>query len=64
MKDLKEKIMKLVFLMAATASIAAAALICIFLFKSGIPAIAEIGIVDFIFGREWRPANDIYGIFL
>ena len=63
MKDLKEKIMKLVFLMAATASIAAAALICFFLFKSGIPAIAEIGIVDFIFGREWRPANDIYGIF-
>ena len=63
MKDLKEKIVKLVFLMAATASIAAAALICIFLFKSGIPAIAEIGIVDFIFGREWRPANDIYGIF-
>ena len=63
MKDLKEKIMKLVFLMAATASIAVAALICIFLFKSGIPAIEEIGIVDFIFGREWRPANDIYGIF-
>ena len=63
MKDLKERIMKLVFLMAATASIAAAALICIFLFKSGIPAISEIGIVDFIFGREWRPANDIYGIF-
>ena len=63
MKDLKEKIMKLVFLMAATASIAAAALICFFLFKSGIPAIAEIGIVDFILGREWRPANDIYGIF-
>lgn len=63
MKDLKEKIMKLVFLMAATASIAAAALICFFLFKSGIPAIAEIGVLDFIFGREWRPANDIYGIF-
>ncbi len=63
MKDLKEKIMKLVFLMAATASIAAAALICFFLFKSGIPAIGEIGIVDFIFGREWRPANDVYGIF-
>ena len=53
----------MVFLMAATASIAAAALICIFLFRSGIPAISEIGIVDFIFGREWRPANDIYGIF-
>ena len=63
MKDLKERIMKLVFLMAATASIAAAALICIFLFKSGIPAILKIGVVDFIFGNEWRPANDIYGIF-
>ena len=63
MKDLKEKIMKLVFIMAAAASIVAAALICIFLFATGIPAIAEIGVTEFIFGTEWRPANDVYGIF-
>ena len=63
MKDLKEKVMKMVFLVAATASIAAAALICIFLFTSGIPAIAEIGIVEFLLGTEWRPANNIFGIF-
>lgn len=63
MKDLKEKIMKLVFIMAAAASIVAAALICIFLFATGIPAIAEIGATEFIFGTEWRPANDVYGIF-
>ena len=63
MKDLKEKIMKTVFLLAAIASIAAAALICIFLFSSGIPAIGKIGVVEFLLGTEWRPANDIYGIF-
>lgn len=63
MKDLREKTMKLVFLMAAATSIVAAALICVFLFASGIPAIAEIGVTEFIFGTEWRPANDIYGIF-
>ena len=63
MKDLKEKVMKMVFLVAATASIAAAALICVFLFTSGIPAIAEIGIVEFLLGTEWRPANNIFGIF-
>ena len=49
--------------MAAAASIVAAALICIFLFATGIPAIAEIGVTEFIFGTEWRPANDVYGIF-
>ncbi len=55
--------MKLVFLLAATASIAAAALICIFLFSSGLPAIGEIGIGEFLLGTEWRPANEIFGIF-
>ena len=54
--------MKFVFLLAATVSIVAVILICVFLFASGIPAIGEIGIFDFLFGTQWRPANDIYGI--
>ena len=33
-----------------------------FIFGNGIPAIAEIGFFDFIFGTTWRPSNDIYGI--
>ncbi|MDD4503166.1 MAG: phosphate ABC transporter permease subunit PstC, partial [Clostridia bacterium] len=38
-------------------------LICIFLFANGLPAMAEIGFLEFLLGREWRPGNDIYGIF-
>ena len=55
--------MKGVFLVAACVSILAVALICIFLFGSGVPAIAEIGPLKFLFGMEWRPGNGIYGIF-
>lgn len=62
MKNTKETIMKFVFLLTATVSIVAVILICVFLFASGIPAIGEIGIFDFLFGTQWRPANDLYGI--
>lgn len=58
----KEKIMHWVFLMAACASIALVAMICIFLFANGLPTIGKIGITDFILGEKWRPNNDIYGI--
>lgn len=58
----KEKTMEIVFLVAACISILSVALICIFLFANGIPAIKEIGFADFIFGQKWRPGNDIYGI--
>ena len=62
MKNAKETIMKFVFLLAATVSIAAVILICVFLFASGVPAIREIGVFNFLFGTTWRPANDLYGI--
>ena len=62
MKDIKETVMKYVFLVCACASILAVALICIFLFANGIPAIGKIGIFDFLLGEKWKPGNDIYGI--
>ena len=58
----KEKIMQLVFLAAACASIALVAMICFFLFANGLPTIGKIGISDFLLGHKWRPNNDIYGI--
>ena len=58
----KEKIMQLVFLAAACASIALVAMICFFLFANGLPTIGKIGISDFLLGQKWRPNNDIYGI--
>lgn len=62
-RDLKEKFMEIVFLLTACASILAVALICIFLFQSGLPAMKEIGITDFLFGETWRPGNQMFGIF-
>lgn len=59
----KEKIMEYVFLLTAVVSILAVALICIFLFANGIPAMQEIGFADFLLGTEWRPGNNIFGIF-
>ena len=63
MKQAKEISMKLIFLLCACCSILAVALICVFLFASGVPAIAEIGMFQFIFGMQWKPANQVFGIF-
>lgn len=59
----KEIIMKYVFLIAAAVCIFCVALICFFLFANGFPAMAKIGPLKFLLGTEWRPSNDIYGIF-
>ena len=63
MKSINEMVMKIVFLVAACTSVLAFALICIFLFANGIPAIAKIGLPDFLFGMKWKPSNGLYGIF-
>lgn len=59
---MKEKAMKMIFLAAACVSILAVALICIFLFANGIPAIKEIGLFDFLTGTAWKPGNNKFGI--
>lgn len=63
MAKVKEKVMHVVFLLAACVSILAVALICVFLFANGIPAIGKIGAGEFLLGRSWKPSNDVYGIF-
>lgn len=60
---MKENVMKWVFMAAATLSILAVALICVFLFANGVPAIAKIGVFDFLLGQNWKPSNNIFGIF-
>ena len=54
-KAWNEKFMQGVFFIAACASVLAVALICVFLFANGVPAIKEIGFVKFLTG-------EIYGI--
>ena len=62
-KALTERVMQVIFFVAACASVLAVALICIFLFTNGIPAMKEIGFVKFLTGTFWRPKNEIFGIF-
>ena len=62
MKKYREIIMKSVFLFSACISVIAVALICLFLFANGIPAMKEIGFINFLFGKVWKPSNGIYGI--
>lgn len=57
-----ERFMQGVFFIAACASVLAVALICVFLFANGIPAMREIGFGEFLSGKMWKPKNDIYGI--
>ena len=62
---IKVKGMEILFLACALASIAAVAVICLFLFMGGIPAIGEIGAGEFLLGRKWAP-QDVpasFGIF-
>ncbi|MGN1433142.1 MAG: phosphate ABC transporter permease subunit PstC [Ruminococcus sp.] len=65
LKTFRERAMQGVFFLTALASIAAVAVICVFLFINGVPAMAEIGFFDFIFGQKWAPTNvpASYGIF-
>ena len=62
MKNLRETLTHIVFFVCALASIAAVVLICLFLFANGIPAMKEIGLLNFLTGAKWKPGNDIYGI--
>ena len=62
MNNFKEKGMKIVFLIAACTSVLAVALICVFLFANGVPAIGKIGIFQFLLGEKWKPSNNIYGV--
>ena len=55
--------MQVVFLIAACISILAVALICVYLFANGLPAIGKIGPLEFLLGTDWRPSAEQYGIF-
>ena len=62
--NLFEGIIHGVFLLLGLVTIGCVLMITIYLFVSGIPAIREIGLVDFLFGPVWAStaAQPLYGI--
>ena len=64
-KELMEWIMHGIFLFCGIVAVAFVLLISIYLIISGVPAIREIGLVDFLLGDTWDPTNatePAYGI--
>ena len=63
-KNLIENIVHGIFLILGLVTVASVVLITVYLIVSGIPAIKEIGLVDFLFGKEWAStaAEPSYGI--
>lgn len=58
-----EKIIEMIFFFSACVAVMSVIVITIFIFIKGVPAIKEVGIFNFILGKEWNPSGDIYGIF-
>ena len=61
---LLENIIHGVFLILGLITVGCVLLISVYLILSGIPAIKEIGLIDFLFGKEWASSADDpkYGI--
>ena len=57
-----ERIMQIVFLLCGLIAVAFVLVISIYLVISGLPAIREIGLIDFLFGDTWAASNDQFGI--
>jgi phosphate transport system permease protein len=57
-----EKIIERILMGCAAASIAAVALITVFIFISGTPVILKTGLFNFVTGTDWSPTSGIYGI--
>lgn len=56
-QQLFENIIYGVFLILGLISVASVLLITVYLFISGIPAIKEIGLISFLFGKSWSPTG-------
>lgn len=64
-KCASELIAKWVFTVFAIVAIVAVASITVYMIKIGTPALSQVGVIDLLFGTEWKPTADepAFGIF-
>lgn len=64
-KHVSETIAKVVFTIFAIVAIAAVCSITVYMITLGTPALLEVGVIDLLFGTEWKPtaAEPAFGIF-
>lgn len=58
----KEKIAEVSLAVIGLTSVAVLAVITVFIFAEGVPAIGEVGLWNFITGLKWSPSTGQYGI--
>lgn len=58
-----EKLAQAVFLVFACVSVGSVILITGYMIYAGAPAISQIGLGKFLFGMEWKPSSNVFGIF-
>lgn len=63
MKKKTDKLAEIAFAASATVCILALLLIMVFIFYKGYPSISRTGVIDFLFGKEWQPRAEVFGIF-
>ena len=57
-----EWIMQLIFLLCGLIAVGFVLVISVYLILSGLPAIREVGLLDFLFGKTWAAGNNEFGI--
>ncbi|MCE5196437.1 MAG: phosphate ABC transporter permease subunit PstC [Negativicutes bacterium] len=63
MKKFKENLSERIFLLIALSALSVLALITVFILMHGLPIIAKVGVINFVFGMKWAPSQGAYGIF-
>lgn len=58
----KERIVERVLLVTALSAVSILALIILFIFREGSPALAQVGLGKFIAGTKWAPGKGMFGI--
>lgn len=58
-----EWVIEKLLIVAAMVSVVVIALIIFIVFRTGLPLIVDEGVLNFLFGMDWRPRAHIFGIF-
>ena len=61
-KKILNKSTTALFFLSAAFSVLSLIVIGLYIFYAGFPALREVGLFQFLFGMEWQPRADVYGI--
>lgn len=58
----KERAAQAFFFLSAFVSIGAVVIITVYLIGAGLPALEKVGVFSFLFGTDWNPEKELFGI--